>query len=301
MRALVVIFVTALLALGASWAMWRSMLVPPALTKVPTPPTARQRQFGAALTPQGEVKLQRKLPADFKPPDGLDETVRAMAKSAGVFLMVNRKAIREAGGNPDAAVNTNIAGMSLGDALVAVTREQDPPLACAASATSLTVTTPWAARSSMLTVNYNVLDLAPTVPEQRALMAQLRADVAPDEWAPSATHPGASVMSKGMGDATIRITSATHYDVAVYLNRMRYRRAAEAFAWRAGSVMVTATGIVALVLAWRHAVRARRRWLEGRCRGCGYDLRASTERCPECGAEITVSSGAGIPACGAGP
>jgi hypothetical protein len=36
--------------------------------------------------------------------------------------------------------------------------------------------------------------------------------------------------------------------------------------------------------ALRRIVRGRRRARAGRCVGCGYDLRATPDRCPECGA-----------------
>jgi hypothetical protein len=50
-------------------------------------------------------------------------------------------------------------------------------------------------------------------------------------------------------------------------------------------LLVSAT--TAIVLS-RRLRRARRREERNLCRNCGYDLRASPERCPECG--LAVSS-----------
>jgi hypothetical protein len=52
------------------------------------------------------------------------------------------------------------------------------------------------------------------------------------------------------------------------------------------------TGLLSF-LCRRHAKKLDPRWRLGRCLTCGYDLRATPERCPECGTAAGTAAAAG--------
>jgi hypothetical protein len=281
MRTTLIILATLLASAIASYLSWKDVLYP-TVPALPPAPTLRQRQFGMWLTPETSARLERRLPADFTPSGGLEKTVKAISRHAGVYILFNWRVIEFEGGRRDAPVTTQIAGMKAGDALLAILADQKPPLAAAADSIALTITTPFAAEMIMTTQSYVVTDLAPTAAEQQQLITHFQSVIAPHSWKTNPDHPVGSVNNVS-GKLTVRINGVAQYDLARFFNDLRYRKAQLKLAARAIIVALVVLVIDTIVLLILHLRDRRRRMREGHCRRCGYDLRASTERCPECG------------------
>ena len=71
------------------------------------------------------------------------------------------------------------------------------------------------------------------------------------------------------------------YGISAYGGAMPQIRRVAAPLW-ALTILTGALPTIWLAAVWRR----RRRMVQGRCATCGYDLRASTARCPECGTPI---------------
>jgi hypothetical protein len=59
-------------------------------------------------------------------------------------------------------------------------------------------------------------------------------------------------------------------------------------------LLMVALSAMPSIIRVRSYLRRRRAARKGRCSFCGYDLRATPDRCPECGAIPVASSGAGV-------
>jgi hypothetical protein len=271
----------------------------PSLPPLPSFPTPRQRQFGYWLTPLTSASLERNVPQDMTTAGGLEMTIRALCRRDHIRVNFNWKAIEAAGGRHDAPVSVRVAGMRLGDALLAIAAEQKPPLGVIGDQTdALTVTTDDAARHSGYRgqTSLPILDLAPTPADQQTLIAEIRRDVAPAGWQTSVDDGGGRLSTGPSTNGAVLIVYAgpiVRYDVAKYLNDRRSRIAWVEFAKRAAAATAIAVAFVSAVMTARALITHRRRATEGRCRVCGYDLRASIDRCPECGtAFISGATGA---------
>jgi hypothetical protein len=107
-------------------------------------------------------------------------------------------------------------------------------------------------------------------------------------WVESPPEPSRSwwVARRPRGDG-VQVLGVEIFYRAVYRHRHSTPRRQKGSYVYGGFVMPHAYAVAALLvlptLRLRRAVRKRRRQVDNRCTQCGYDLRATPGRCPECG------------------
>src|SRR6188508_2206676 len=129
MRFAMIILVTILLALGASWLIWRDRLTPTTAMTLPRPPTELQRQFGVRISPPLAAALDRPLPATFETGGSLRWTIDRLREVAGAEIIVNWRSLHDAGVDERARVDAALAGRPLREALpalIAVVATREP-------------------------------------------------------------------------------------------------------------------------------------------------------------------------------
>ena len=297
MRTAALLVLVALLGAVPVYLRYRPVLQP---YGVLGPPRPRPHDPLAELTPKVRAQLARKIPEFAVENEPLPKAIDAVRAKTDANIFVNWRALEAAGVRRDARVTVRAQDIELELVLRRVLSGMTPapriPLGLSVDDDVITLSTEEDLDRNTTTRVYDVRDLLPppaAVPARALaldrLVDQLIDSVAPKSWVERGGFVGS--IRELQGQLIVTQTEANQAQVSWLLERARWRKRLLWLAGRCAAVAAPLVAVAALARGWQlHRRRRRARLLAAqRCVDCGYDLRASTDRCPECGLAVPAS------------
>jgi hypothetical protein len=299
--------IAALLALLVSFLLWRRLLVAsPPIAIGPTMTKMERMEAAAAAADSPSDQLDRRLPEINLNGHEFADVMDFLRDVSGSNIFVNWDTLKAAGVRKDAPVTVKFKDVRFSEALALVLKcvgEGRVPLDTTVEDRMLFISTRAEVERGIVPHQY---DLRPILHQENDPLTIAFGRNPFRSPPPPVADPAAELIKEVKrrfapvspisfafvspiyhfpvtNEIIVLQTRDRHREIASYLARRRWLPGAEAFALRTAALligMLLATRVLLIPLRRRND-RLRR----GLCRRCGYDLRATPNRCPECGVE----------------
>ena len=315
LRTALLLLLVGVLASTFSWRRWSYLLGPDPFAVPRLPPETRAERLNAVSATANTLdRIERPLPAGMVFNRDLADAFDQLRLATGLNLFVNWRSLEEAGFTRDTPVSADLGGMKLSDGLNHLldglsfgAGRKGERLGFSLDDDVVTISTRPDLDRNTLTKVYDVRDLvgsptaapfplvaagtaAPLPPgtaqKKLSRLTDKLTAIDPDSWRDNGGRVGS--VRHLQGQLIVTQTPRNQRVIRHVLERERWRGRWGQFLVRAApavgaSLAVASAAPLAIALRRR---RARRMLAARQCVKCGYDLRATPDRCPECGMAV---------------